>query len=124
MYQLEVEPVKRTTGSLGAWKPVTSPPRLAEKSVLILASLAGGPKHGYALIQDVRAFAGMRLGPGTLYGCLQKLEELGQVEALPAEERRHPYRITQAGLEVLREHLSVSARIARVGLRRIEGQMA
>ena len=36
--------------------------------VLILTSLASGPKHGYALLQDIEAFAGVTLGPGTLYG--------------------------------------------------------
>lgn len=96
---------------------------MAEKSVLILASLAGGPKHGYALIRDVSEFAGVKLGPGTLYGCLAKLEESGLVEALPADERRHPYRITPAGLELLRERLAASAQVARVGLARIEGRM-
>jgi DNA-binding PadR family transcriptional regulator len=94
---------------------------LAEKSVLILASLAGGPKHGYALIQDVRTFAGVKLGPGTLYGCLAKLEESGLVEALPIDDRRHPYRITPLGLQLLRERLDASARVAEVGLARIQG---
>jgi len=40
--------------------------RYAEPSVLILTSLAGGPKHGYALTQDIREFSGVELGPGTL----------------------------------------------------------
>jgi DNA-binding PadR family transcriptional regulator len=97
-------------------------PRLAEKSVLILASLAGGPKHGYALIQDIRDFAGTKLGPGTLYACLATLEETGLVESLPQEDRRHPYRITERGVEMLRERLATSARVAEVGLARIEGQ--
>ncbi|MGB9111297.1 MAG: PadR family transcriptional regulator [Acidimicrobiales bacterium] len=96
----------------------------SDRSVLVLASLAGGPKHGYALIQDVREFAGVRLGPGTLYGCLSKLEAAGFVEALPAEDRRHPYRITANGVEMLRRQLSESARIAEIGLGRIEGTMA
>ena len=96
---------------------------MAEKSVLILASLAGGPKHGYALIQDVRDFAGVKLGAGTLYGCLAKLEESGLVEALPADERRHPYRITSEGLELLRDRLATSAHVAEVGLARIAGRM-
>ncbi|MDX6526430.1 MAG: hypothetical protein QOI43_1941, partial [Gaiellales bacterium] len=33
--------------------------------LLILTSLASGPKHGYALLQDIESFAGVRLGPGT-----------------------------------------------------------
>jgi DNA-binding PadR family transcriptional regulator len=101
-----------------------SSPRLAEKSVLILASLAGGPKHGYALIQDIREFAGTKLGPGTLYGCLATLEEAGLVEALPQDERRHPYRITPLGIELLRERLATSAQVAHVGLQRLDGLMS
>ncbi len=91
----------------------------SDRSILVLTSLAGGPKHGYALIRDIEDFAGVTLGPGTLYGCLSKLEDAGLVEALPAEERRHPYRITAAGLEAVEERLTDAARIARIGLQRI-----
>jgi DNA-binding PadR family transcriptional regulator len=91
----------------------------SDRSILILTSLAGSPKHGYALIKDIEDFAGVQLGAGTLYGALAKLEEDGLVEALPAEDRRRPYQITTAGREQLRERLSEAARIAEVGLRRI-----
>jgi len=91
----------------------------SDRSILILTSLAGSPKHGYALIKDIEDFAGVRLGAGTLYGALAKLEEDGLVQALPAEDRRRPYQITTAGREQLRERLSEAARIAEVGLRRI-----
>ena len=99
-------------------------PELSERSVLILASLAGGPKHGYALIEDVQEFAGVRLGPGTLYGCLAKLVESGLIEALPPEERRLPYRITVVGLEQLQARLAASARVAEVGLARTRQALA
>jgi DNA-binding PadR family transcriptional regulator len=91
----------------------------SDRSILILTSLAGSPKHGYALIKDIEEFAGVQLGAGTLYGALARLEEDGLVEALPAEDRRRPYQITAAGREQLRERLSEAARIAEVGLRRI-----
>ena len=97
---------------------------LSERSVLILASLAGGPKHGYALIEDVLGFAGVRLGPGTLYGTLAKLEESGLIEALPPEDRRLPYRITVVGLELLQARLAASARVAEVGLARTREALA
>src|ERR1700728_2070612 len=61
--------------------------RAGDASVLILTSLADGPKHGYALIQDIKGFAGLELGPGTLYGALDRLERLGLIAA-PA--RRGP----------------------------------
>jgi DNA-binding PadR family transcriptional regulator len=91
----------------------------SDRSILILTSLAGSPKHGYALIKDIEEFAGVQLGAGTLYGALAKLEEDGLVEALPAEDRRRPYQITAAGREQLRDRLSEAARIAELGLRRI-----
>jgi DNA-binding PadR family transcriptional regulator len=95
----------------------------SDRSILILTSLAGSPKHGYALIKDIEEFAGVKLGAGTLYGALAVLEKSGLVEALPAEERRHPYRITAAGREHLQIRLSEATRIAHVGLRRIAEAM-
>jgi DNA-binding PadR family transcriptional regulator len=92
----------------------------SDRSVLILTSLAGSPRHGYALIKDIQEFAGVTLGAGTLYGALAKLEDAGLVEALPEQDRRRPYQITPAGRDQLRERLSESARLAEVGLRRIQ----
>ncbi len=96
--------------------------RFSEPALLILASLAGGPKHGYAMMLDIEAMAGERLGPGTLYGALARLEERGLVEPLPPEERRRPYRLTAAGAEALREQLTNLERLAQVGLRRLAAQ--
>ncbi|HEY7595283.1 MAG TPA: helix-turn-helix transcriptional regulator [Actinophytocola sp.] len=94
--------------------------RFAEPSVLILASLSSGPKHGYALIKDIEEMAGARLGPGTLYGALTRLERGGLVEALPAQDRRRPYRITPAGAAAARAYLEHVQRVAVVGLKRLE----
>jgi DNA-binding PadR family transcriptional regulator len=94
--------------------------RFADPAVLILTSLAGGPKHGYALIKDVEEVAGVTLGPGTLYGALQRLEERGLVEALAPEERRRPYRITAAGVSALRRYLEHAQAVTRHGLRRLQ----
>jgi DNA-binding PadR family transcriptional regulator len=92
---------------------------LSQRWVLVLTSLADGPKHGYALIKDIEQFAGVTLGPGTLYGALARLEDTGLVEALPAEQRRHPYEITAAGTAALTSQLRRDEQIARVGLARI-----
>jgi DNA-binding PadR family transcriptional regulator len=94
--------------------------RAGEVSVLILVSLADGPKHGYALIQDVKEFAGVDLGPGTLYGALDRLERLGLIEPLPADERRHPYRITAPGAEALKVHLDSLERVSAAGRLRLQ----
>ena len=64
--------------------------RSNDPGLLVLTSLADGPKHGYAITADVEEFAGVRLGPGTLYGALARLESKGLIEALPAEDRRRP----------------------------------
>jgi DNA-binding PadR family transcriptional regulator len=94
----------------------------SDPGLLLLISLSGGPKHGHAMLLDVAAFAGTRLGPGTLYGALSRLEQDGLVEALPLEGRRRPYRLTDAGLAALRGRLTglsaaVSIGLARVGTR-------
>jgi DNA-binding PadR family transcriptional regulator len=93
--------------------------RFAEPSVLILASLSDGAKHGYALIKDIEAISGARLGPGTLYGALARLERHGLVVALPVEDRRRPYQITPAGADAVRVCLENVQRLAVVGLRRL-----
>ncbi|GAA3252782.1 PadR family transcriptional regulator [Nonomuraea helvata] len=87
--------------------------------LLILGSLAEGPKHGYAIIKDVQEQAGITLGPGTLYAALSRLEAQGLVEGLPGEERRRPYRITAAGAAALAERLAEMSRFATVGLSRL-----
>src|SRR5215467_4431782 len=95
--------------------------RFADPAVLILSSLADSDKHGYALVQDIDRFAGVRLGPGTLYGALSRLEQRGLVEALPADERRRPYRLTAPGAAALHEYLNHARAVTEVGLRRLAG---
>jgi DNA-binding PadR family transcriptional regulator len=97
---------------------------LSQRSVLVLTSLVGGPKHGYGLIKDVQQFAGVTLGPGTLYGVLARLEEAGLVKALPSEGRRYPYEVTAAGKAALTDRLIRDERISKVGLERIGVQPA
>jgi DNA-binding PadR family transcriptional regulator len=92
--------------------------RFADPSLLILTSLADGPKHGYAVMTDVAAFSGVRMEPGTLYGALSRLERRGWVRPLATEERRRPYEITAAGEAVLGEQLTSMQQIVRVGLQR------
>ena len=98
--------------------------RWSEPGLLVLASLADGEKHGYAMVADIEAMAGLHLGPGTLYGALSRLEEQGLIEALPAAGRRRPYRLTGAGAEVLQTQLSQIARVADTGLTRLRASAA
>jgi DNA-binding PadR family transcriptional regulator len=99
--------------------PLAELGRYAGSATLVLSSLADGDKHGYALIQDVEAFAGVRLAPGTLYEALGRLERKGLIEALEPVGRRRPYRLTSAGARVLRAHLADQRQVAEVGLSRL-----
>ncbi len=94
--------------------------RYAGPATLILSSLAGGPKHGYALTKDVEAMAGVRLAPGTLYEALARLETQGLIESLESDDRRRPYQLTAQGAVALRHHLDAQRRVADEGLRRLD----
>ena len=93
--------------------------RFSEPALYILISLADGPKHGYAMTQDIQVIAGQKLGPGTLYGAIARLEARQWIEPLPAEERRRPYRLTTAGNRVLRHQLQNLQTLARLGRARL-----
>ena len=97
-------------------RPDIQPP---DPGLLILASLASGPKHGYAITRDVRAFAGVALGPGTLYGAIARLEGRGLIEAVDSDDRRRPYRLTGAGRASLESQLSMLERLTSAALDRL-----
>jgi DNA-binding PadR family transcriptional regulator len=93
--------------------------RANEPGVLILTSLASGPKHGYALARDIASFAGVTLGAGTLYGAITRLEERGLIAPMAGDERRRPYRITAAGSVALADAVRDMRRIADEGATRL-----
>jgi DNA-binding PadR family transcriptional regulator len=93
--------------------------RLGGPPLLILTSLAEGPKHGHSLSQDIEAFAGVRLGPGTLYGALSRLEQRGLIEPLDSDTRRRPYKLTAAGKAALEVSLSELRTIVEEGSTRL-----
>ncbi len=93
--------------------------RFSEPALHILISLADGPKHGYAITQDIETLTGQKPGPGTLYGAIARLEARKWIEALPVEERRRPYRLTASGQKVLRHRLDSMRVIARIGRARL-----
>jgi DNA-binding PadR family transcriptional regulator len=78
---------------------------MSDPQTLILLSLANGPLHGYGIQQRVLAQASVRLGPGTLYGAVGRLEQAGFIAAGGMKERRRPYRITPAGRAELTRRL-------------------
>ena len=94
----------------------------SDPPLLVLASLAEGPKHGHAMVEDIAQMCGTHLGPGTLYGAITRLEQQKLIEPLAAEERRQPYRITRKGMQVLRAKLTTLQQFTRAGFQRLEAQ--
>ena len=93
--------------------------RFAEPALLVLVSLADGSKHGYAITEDIAGFAGVRFGPGSLYGAIARLESHGLIEALETEDRRNPYQLTAVGQKALRARLASIQAVAKVGQKRL-----
>jgi DNA-binding PadR family transcriptional regulator len=98
-------------------------PRLGPASdpeLLILSSLASGPKHGYLIMTDVEEFAGVKLGPGTLYTAITRLVERKLIAPQPGDDtRQRPYRLTSGGETVLADQLNAMRRIAALGMKRL-----
>ncbi|MEZ5292440.1 MAG: helix-turn-helix transcriptional regulator [Vicinamibacterales bacterium] len=83
-------------------------PPLKPKVLHILLALADGPRHGYAIMQDVaaRTDGQVRLWPAALYGALRELEELDWIaesDTRPSDddERRRYFGLTPLGTRVL-----------------------
>lgn len=93
--------------------------RFSEPAFNILVALADGPKHGYAMTQDIEQMTGTRPGPGTLYGAIARLEERRWIEPLPADDRRRPYKLTSAGQKVLRARLEALRSVTKIAQSRL-----
>src|SRR5262245_17510389 len=82
----------------------------------ILLALADGPLHGYAIMQAVEASAGSaaRMGPGTIYGSLQRMEDAGLVKELSSQtdDRRRVFTLQPAGRRALELEAQRLARLA------------
>jgi DNA-binding PadR family transcriptional regulator len=93
---------------------------MTDPTLLVLASLAEGEKHGYAMMEDIQRFAGVRLGPGTLYGAITRLEERGWIRPVPSDDRRQPYRITAEGKQHLEEQVASLDQVIKTATRRLK----
>ncbi len=100
-----------------ARKPRNGP--ASDPELLILSSLASGAKHGYAMMADVEQFAGVTLGPGTLYTAITRLVERKLIAPETGDGRQRPYRLTAAGAKVLTEQLTDMRKLATVALGRL-----
>lgn len=93
---------------------------MSDPTLLVLSSLAGGGKHGYAIMEDIESFAGVRLGPGTLYGAIARLEEAGWIRPAGAKGRRRPYRLTASGQAHLQAQIESLSQIVRTAATRLK----
>lgn len=95
-----------------------SPQPLTPVVFHVLLALAHGPLHGYAVMKRVEEESGIAMGPGTVYGSLQRLEEAGWIEvagAAPGDARRgSAYALTDAGQAALGAEGARLARLARL----------
>jgi DNA-binding PadR family transcriptional regulator len=95
--------------------PSLGRPPLTPAVFHILLALADGPLHGYAIMQAVELSAGpaMRMGPGTIYGSLQRMEDAGLVKELAGttDDRRRVFTLLAAGRKALAQE---SARLHRL----------
>lgn len=93
----------------------------ADAQMLVLTVLADGPRHGYAINTAIEELTGRKLGPGSLYGALSRLEarELAEPADVAGEaaDRHRTMQITEAGRAVLRAELEQMARVSQAGLR-------
>jgi DNA-binding PadR family transcriptional regulator len=103
---------------------------LREPTFLVLTALAGGPQHGYGVIEEVQRISEgrVRLQAGTLYSVLDRLRGDGLVEVdreeVVASRLRRYYRLTGPGAQVLadevqrlRRHANAAAsRLRKLGL--------
>ena len=104
---------ERTIASLAAY--LTRPARNdREKARAIFRWITANIAY-----DDVAAMTGTRLGPGTLYGAIPRLENAGLIEAVESGDRRRPYRLTGKGAESLRARVETLRRLSIAGLARL-----
>jgi DNA-binding PadR family transcriptional regulator len=91
-----------------------------DAQVLVLTVLAAGPRHGYAVNTAIEELTGRRLGPGSLYGALARLEArqlIRPATAVAGQDRQRTMEITAAGRELLGAEAQRMARVSAAGLR-------
>lgn len=93
----------------------------------VLFALAGGDKHGYAIMQVVSTLSEdkVRMGPGTLYTTIQRLLSLSLIEetagpghAADHDSRRRYYRLTRTGKILLEAEIDRMESVVRRARRR------
>ncbi|OUB85368.1 PadR family transcriptional regulator [Bacillus thuringiensis serovar medellin] len=93
--------------------------RFSEPTLFILISLAEGNKHGYAIMEDIENSYDIKIGPGTLYGAINRMEKKNLIKSISTKDRRKPYQITSEGREYLQEKLKEIENVTNLGFKRL-----
>jgi len=93
--------------------------------LLILASLATGPRHGYALMKDIENLSSgrVRMSTGTLYGALARLLEEGWIEKFEQQDtsrEKQAYRLTAEGRRQLEGEVERMKQLTRAASSRLK----
>lgn len=80
---------------------------MTETAFYILFSL-NEPRHGYGIIKRVQELTNdrLKLGSGTIYGTLSKMQTDGMIAVFADAERKTIYEMTDAGKEVLKAEMT------------------
>jgi PadR family transcriptional regulator, regulatory protein PadR len=106
----------------------TKPPKpLGDVATSIMAVLADGDLHGYAILAEVRLLSdgAIRLGTGTMYGALERLQDAGMVAVVDEEvvdgRLRRYYRLSGDGRAALVAELDRRAQLVAAARHRLAG---
>ncbi|AZP03738.1 PadR family transcriptional regulator [Jeotgalibaca ciconiae] len=98
---------------------MSSTDRFSEPTLFILISLAEENKHGYAIMEDIERSYDIKIGPGTLYGAISRMEKSELIKSIPSQDRKKPYQITSAGRQYLQEKLKEIEIVTKLGFERL-----
>ena len=98
---------------------MSSTDRFSEPTLFILISLADGNKHGYAIMEDIERSYDIKIGPGTLYGAISRMEKSELIKSIPSQDRKKPYQITSTGRQYLQEKLKEIEIVTKLGFERL-----
>lgn len=93
--------------------------KFSEPSLFILISLAEQDRHGYAIMEDIEKNHNVKLGPGTLYGAISRLEKAGYIQAVESQDRKKPYHLTEEGQSYLTEQIREIQKVTNIGIKRL-----
>jgi len=94
---------------------------MRDVQLLILTALAAEPMHGHRMQSEIEALSGRPVGPGTLYGAINRLEDDGFIRPGPPRGRRRPYELTDEGRRRLAEEVARARHVVDTAQQRLGG---